>query len=120
MCRGRADHFEWPRSYKRSWRLCTAVLHGDSHNPQPTNADEPQPTNTDEEFEHTKTNYTYNQSKRPSISSIYRPSTGRHRKSSLRVKSDSTNQHSNPARWMAKIIQVIMAVVHGSVKENNG
>ena len=48
--------------------------------------------------EHNKLKNTYSQPKRPSIGTTQTPSTGHHRKSSPRVKSHSTNQHSNPAR----------------------
>ena len=41
---------------------------------------------------------TYNQPKRLSICTSHRASTGHNRKSSPRVRSHNTNQHSNPAR----------------------
>ena len=45
-----------------------------------------------------KTNNTHNHSKRPSIGTTQRLSTGHHQKSSPRVKLYKTNQHSNRAR----------------------
>ena len=48
--------------------------------------------------EHNKTNNIYNQPKRPSIGKTHRSSSRHQRKSSLRVESHESTQHSNPAR----------------------
>ena len=63
--------------------------------------------------EQNNTNKSSNQPKRPSIDTCqfvcelcttHRPSTGHHRKSSSRVKSHNTNQHSNRARLEHSIL----------------